>query len=294
MDVPPPPLDFNPMRYPLAMSELRYISGESAWSGHIPFALALIEMARPRTFVELGTHWGDSYCAFCQAVADLRLPTRCTAVDTWQGDAHTRAYGEHVYETLKRFHDPAYGSFSALLRSTFDEAVAKCPDQSIDLLHIDGLHTYEAVKHDFETWKPKLSDRGIVLFHDTAVTKADFGVHRFWAELENAYPSFQFLHESGLGVLAVGKEPPAEFIKFLDVARREPSAVRQYFASIGGRWTMLTALMRTRSPLKQVRVAVNEWRQRSGRPLQPINDSPLHLAYGAAADVNELLGALQR
>jgi hypothetical protein len=286
--------DFNPVRYPIAVSELRYFSGDSAWTGHIPFGMALVDMIRPRTIVELGTHWGDSYCAFCQAVAELKLPTRCTAVDTWKGDAHTRPYDENVYQQLKRFHDPAYGSFSALMRTTFDEACAHFPDNSIDLLHIDGLHTYEAVKHDFEMWKPKLSERGVVLFHDTAVTRRDFGVWQLWRELESAHPSFQFVHESGLGVLAVGKAPPAELLAFLEVAQREEAVVRQYFAAVGGRWTMLTALMRVAAPLRQARAAVNEWRGRTGRAVQKLSDAPYHLANGTLADVNELLAAVEQ
>ena len=65
---------------------LAYRSGFSAWEGHVAFALFLMRELRPATFVELGTHWGDSYFAFCQAVAEYQLPTRCHAVDAWRGD----------------------------------------------------------------------------------------------------------------------------------------------------------------------------------------------------------------
>ena len=49
--------------------------------------MALVSLVRPRTIVELGTHMGDSYCAFCQAVAELNLESRATAIDTWEGDS---------------------------------------------------------------------------------------------------------------------------------------------------------------------------------------------------------------
>lgn len=60
---------------------------------------------------------------------------------------------------------------------------------SFDLIFIDGDHRYEGVKKDFENYRPLLSDRGVILFHDIDpdhVFKGAAGggeVWKFWAEL---------------------------------------------------------------------------------------------------------------
>jgi len=146
--------------------EPQLLGAESAWWGHVPFAHWLISQAQPSTVVELGTHNGVSYAAFCEAVLRNKLQSKCFAIDTWEGDPHAGQYGEEVHAALQEFHEPRYGAFSKLIRSTFDEALSLFSDQTIDVLHIDGLHTYEAVKHDFESWLPKVSSRGVILFHD--------------------------------------------------------------------------------------------------------------------------------
>lgn len=180
------------------------ITSPAPWAGHTPFAMWLISVLKPKLLVELGTYSGISYLSFCQIVLKEGLPTRCIAVDTWEGDPHAGYYGEHIYHTLKSNHDHQYSAFSTLLRKNFDAAVHDFSNASIDLLHIDGLHTYDAVKHDFETWCAKLSTNAVVLFHDINVYEKDFGVHRFWSEIKDKFPSFSFSHSNGLGVLFFG------------------------------------------------------------------------------------------
>ena len=207
----------------------------NSWVAHIPFAFWLMEHLKPRQLVELGVHSGNSYAAFCQAVRQLGLPTRCFGVDTWDGDPHAGFYGEDVFEALSRWHDARYANFSRLVRAKFDDAASHFAEGSIDLLHIDGMHSYEAVRHDFLTWKPLLSRSAIVLFHDTNVRENDFGVWRFWAELARDHASFEFLHGHGLGVLAVGPDLP-EALGDLFAMAGEPEGLarlRTTFARLG-------------------------------------------------------------
>jgi hypothetical protein len=179
---------------------------DSGWLEHAPFANWLLGAHRPSRLVELGTHKGFSFFTFCQAVQGLGLATRCFAVDTWHGDDHAGHYGEDVFEAVRSHNDSRYSAFASLVRATFDAAAPSFADGSIDLLHVDGRHFYEDVRHDFETWRAKLSPRGVVVFHDTNVRERGFGVHRLWSELQKEYPHFEFLHGHGLGILGIGEK----------------------------------------------------------------------------------------
>lgn len=217
-----------------AWLEPHTLSSPAPWAGHIPFAAWLMATLRPRTLVELGVYSGISYLAFCQAAVEHQVPLRAWGVDTWEGDPHAGHYDASVLQKLRAEHDARYGHFSTLVQSLFDDALHTVPDASVDLLHIDGLHTYEAVRHDFETWKGKLSERAVVLFHDTAVRQGDFGVWRFWDEVTRDYPSLSFEHSNGLGVLLVGPQVPA----LLKDLARQPDRWAQagrYFSALGER-----------------------------------------------------------
>jgi len=204
------------------------------WVGHIPFAFWLMKGLEPRVFVELGTHRGNSYCAMCQAVVALSLNSVGYAVDTWQGDLHMQSEVGLLHD-LRTYHDPRYADFSTLMETTFEDAKSSFSDGKIDLLHIDGTHTYEAVRRDFEVWTSSLSNRGVVLFHDIEVMKEPFGVWRLWQELRTRFPSFHFSHSNGLGVLGVGPEMPKSLRKLFDMASdpQASSMVRDLFAARG-------------------------------------------------------------
>lgn len=207
---------------------------DSAWLAHIPFAHWLVGALQPRTIVELGTFSGASYAAFCDAVRRYGLSTRCYAVDSWAGDGHTGSYDEQIYADLARFNATRFADFSTLMRMRFDEALPHFADGSIDLLHIDGFHTYDAVRRDFDSWAPKLSDRAIVLFHDTAETRKGFGVWQVWEELRRDQPGFEFEHGHGLGVLLVGKTlDGAAAPLFRSTDPDEIATIRARFAALG-------------------------------------------------------------
>jgi len=234
---------------------------KSGWIEHIPFAFWLMEHACPRLLVELGVHYGVSYLAFCQSVQQNGLGTKCFGVDTWKGDDHAGFYNDDVYEALIAYHDARYSDFSRLVRSTFSEAIHYFEDRTVDLLHIDGRHGYEDVQRDFESWRPKLSSRAVVLFHDTNVRENDFGVFRFWKELiKHHTENFEFYHGNGLGVLGFGDDLPGPVRAFFASGRDEESAVsiRAAYCRLGRGLTDAFTVQQNGEELSALRDALAE------------------------------------
>jgi glycosyltransferase involved in cell wall biosynthesis len=182
----------------------------SAWWEHVPIAHWLIATLKPPTVVELGTHYGVSFFAFCQAAKQFSTGSFIYAIDTWAGDEHAGQYSDEIYNQVHIHQQQHYRQVSSLLRQSFDEAATYFADDSIDLLHIDGLHTYDAVSHDHETWLEKLRGDATILFHDINVRERDFGVWQLWREIQadSQFHCLEVLNGSGLGIATRASQAP--------------------------------------------------------------------------------------
>ena len=182
-----------------SLADISYLPS-SSFMGHGPFLRYLIRETSPSLFVELGTDKGFSYFTACQAFSDFKIPGLCFAVDDWIGDVHVGLHPVEVFDQVSS-RNQKYQEFSTLLKMDFDEALSRFNDESIELLIIDGTHTYEAVKKDFENWLPKMSQNGVILFHDIHVRIKPFGVIRLWEEIKAKFSSLEFVNQYGLGVI---------------------------------------------------------------------------------------------
>lgn len=209
----------------------------STWVDHLPFAYDLVAALKPSLLVELGVYNGLSFFTFCQSMVDHDIEGVAYGVDCWEGDEHTDAYDDSIYDDCNEHAREHYRGMTYLLRMFFNEALQHFNDESVDLLHIDGLHTYEAVKEDFTNWYPKVRPGGIVLFHDVMARIKDFGAWKYFEELEQEHEDiFKFNHGFGLGVLRKpGGEPTNEPIFDLLFSKDEETRkrLRQFYVHAG-------------------------------------------------------------
>ena len=165
-------------------------------------ALERIAELRPRRVCEIGTSAGGT----------LYLLTRVSEPDALivsidlTTAPHTAALRERLARSGQRLVSIAGDSHSD---ETFAELERVLGGEKLDGLFIDGDHSYDGVRADFERYSPLVREGGIIALHDI---KEDFGVDspsisgdvpRFWRELKERYRTEELIadpEQDGYGI----------------------------------------------------------------------------------------------
>lgn len=168
----------------------------------------LVGELEPRAVLEVGTCRGGTLFSWCALAHPEAL---VLSIDMPGGDFGGGSTDEQAEEMRKQF--PRPGQAFALLRGDSHEeftlSVVKdaLGGRQLDFLFIDGDHTYEGVKLDFEMYGPLVRPGGMIAFHDVLAHPdvPECQVDQLWREIKDGYRHVEFVAEpdtwGGIGVL---------------------------------------------------------------------------------------------
>ena len=90
--------------------------------------------------------------------------------------------------------------------STINKVKKKLKEEKLDVLFIDGNHSYEGVKNDFKLYAPLVRKGGIIAFHDIVDVPSyvDVQVNKFWNEIKQSYQHIEFVEDWNQGRFGIG------------------------------------------------------------------------------------------
>ena len=166
---------------------------------------------KPKYILEIGTMGGGTLFLFSRIASDDGV---IISIDLPGG-----RFGGGYSATRK----PLFNSFSlkdqkiwlirkdSHKRETFNEIKNILNGNKIDFLFIDGDHSYEGVKKDFEMYKSLVKNNGMIALHDIVkIDIKDIDVSKFWNEIESKYENIEIIKDrnqnwAGIGLIKIGK-----------------------------------------------------------------------------------------
>jgi predicted O-methyltransferase YrrM len=115
--------------------------------------------------VEIGSYVGASACCFGASTIE-DAPKKIICIDTWNNDAMTEGNRDTWTEFKNNTADFSEHVIPVRGFSTDVVEQVRAITPALDLLFIDGDHSYEGVKADWEAYKGFLKPGSIVIFHD--------------------------------------------------------------------------------------------------------------------------------
>jgi len=160
-----------------------------------------VKKVSPSTVLEIGTSNGGTlyvwsrYLESCQGIISIDLP---------EAYPYAKMKFFELFDTNKKFCFLRLNSHNKETRTRLSRLLK---NDKIDFLFIDGDHSYNGVKQDFEMYKQFVASGGIIGFHDI-VYHPDYGVSMFWNEIKHNYASKEIIASKkqvgyGIGILYV-------------------------------------------------------------------------------------------
>lgn len=168
---------------------------------------SIIREQRPRAFLEIGTRNGGTFFILCRLADPHAIVISLDLPGGRFGGGYT-VFQIPVMRRMRRSRQQL-GLFRADSHrvETRTRVMHTLNGVQLDLLFIDGDHTYEGVKRDFEMYSPLVKPGGIVAFHDIVeISAAGVEVARFWNEIKTDYRNREIIENrqqgwGGIGIL---------------------------------------------------------------------------------------------
>lgn len=165
----------------------------------------LVADMKPMVVMEIGTAGGGTLYLFAKF---SNQNAHLVSVDL-PGGEFGGGYPASMAFLFRAF--ASQGQKIALVRAdsheqgTFEIVKDEVGGGPIDFLFVDGDHTYEGVKKDFEMYFPLIRKGGMIAFHDICSTpEGDVGVPRFWSEIKGRYTHVELVKDQSQGWAGIG------------------------------------------------------------------------------------------
>ena len=166
----------NSHEMPSHLSE-HFNQGIRFWQYPNQFSKYLLQLTKYdiKSYLEIGCRWGGTFIITSEILKAKHPDLRMYTCDLMKRSSILSWYASQA-------------NYTYFNQSSFTLTKNDIQDQ-VDLILIDGDHSYEGVKRDFEVclqFKPKY-----VVFHDISSVACE-GVQRFWNEIKNEYKFHEF------------------------------------------------------------------------------------------------------
>lgn len=170
-----------------------------SWFGSYGIVPHLAQMVGASNILEIGVAYGYHADFLCSVLPNIRYVgvdpylADYDPDDIFSNDVQKLFSEKNPQQAMERLFNVVSSNFlkfegrAKLLREKSWDAADQFENQSLDLVYIDGDHTYEGVVKDLATWFPKVKRGGMICGDDIGWPGVKKAVDEFFIRLGKEY-----------------------------------------------------------------------------------------------------------